>query len=98
MNEVIKTVEQLLEKEFGQRCAHKQIRMPNLVSDVAYTADNFLQKIGIYHQKIHVLSEINKNIACSVSKAKRELGFKPKIALEEGMRQSLQWCKEQGFL
>lgn len=98
MNEIVKTVEQLLEKEFGQRCVHKQMRMPNFVGSAAYTIDNILQKIGMYNQKIHVLSEINKNIACSVSKAKKELDFKPEIALEEGMRRSLQWCQQQGFL
>jgi nucleoside-diphosphate-sugar epimerase len=34
---------------------------------------------------------MNKTIACSVSKAKRVLGYDPKIGLEEGMRRSLRW-------
>ena len=40
-------------------------------------------------QKIHVLSEMNKTIACSIEKAGRELGYDPQIELEEGMRRSL---------
>jgi nucleoside-diphosphate-sugar epimerase len=98
MNQVVDTIERLLETEFGQPCAHKRMRLPNLASSVAYCADKTLQALGLYHQKIHVLAEMNKTIACSVSRAERELGYNPKVALEEGMRRSLQWCCENGGL
>ena len=88
----------LLEEEFGQTCSHKRIHLPGMVSDLAYWTDFLLQRLGIYHQKIHVLSEFNKTIACSISKAKNELGYRPKIDLEEGMRRSIQWCIEKGYL
>ena len=97
MNEIIDTVERLLETEFGQKCAHKRVRLPSMTSDVAYVMDFALQSLGLYHQKIHVLSEMNKTIACSVAKAERELGFRPAIDLEEGMRRSLRWCQEHGL-
>jgi len=89
MNEIIDTIERLLETEFGQTCAHKRMRLPGLASEVALMIDATLQAAGLYHQKIHVLSEMNKTIACSVDKAKRELGYAPSVALEEGMRRSL---------
>jgi nucleoside-diphosphate-sugar epimerase len=60
-------------------------------------ADATLQALGLYHQKIHVLSEMNKTIACSVARAEAELGYKPAVALEEGMRRSLAWCVSQGI-
>jgi nucleoside-diphosphate-sugar epimerase len=97
MNEIVDTIEHLLEQEFSHRCVHKRLRLPNLASRVAYGADAFLQSLGLYHQKIHVLSEMNKTIACSIAKAKRELGYRPVIDLEEGMRRSLKWCVEQGI-
>lgn len=97
MNEIINTIERLLETEFGQRCAHKRMRLPGLASDAAWLVDKALQSLGLYHQKIHVLSEMNKTIACSVAKAERELGYQPAIELEEGMRRSLAWCREQGI-
>ncbi len=97
MNEIVDTVERLLETEFGQKCAHKRLRLPNFASSMAYLADATLQSLGVYHQKIHVLSEMNKTIACSVTNAERELGYKPTVELEEGMRRSLQWCIEQGI-
>jgi nucleoside-diphosphate-sugar epimerase len=97
MNEVIDTIERLLENEFGQKCAHKRMRLPGIASEVAMVIDATLQSAGIYHQKIHVLSEMNKTIACSVARAEKELGYRPAVALEEGMRRSMQWCKEQGI-
>jgi nucleoside-diphosphate-sugar epimerase len=91
MNEIVDTIERLLETEFKQTCAHKRMCLPGFVGDVAQLIDGSLQAIGLYNQKIHVLSEMNKTIACSVEKAKKELGYEPKVALEEGMRRSLQW-------
>ncbi len=96
MTEIIDTVERLLLDEFGQRCARRRIRLPALVSDLAYLADRCLQGVGLYQQKIHVLSEMSRTIACSVAKAERELGYVPTIDLEEGMRRSLHWAFAHG--
>jgi nucleoside-diphosphate-sugar epimerase len=97
MNEIIDTVERLLETEFGQKCAHKRMRLPGLASEVALVMDASLQALGIYQQKIHVLSEMNKTIACSVALAEKELGYRPRVELEEGMRRSLKWCVARGI-
>lgn len=96
MNEILNTVERLLEIEFGQKCAHQRLRLPGLASEVALVMDWMLQSIGLYHQKIHVLSEMNKTIACSVARAERDLGYRPTVELEEGMRRSLRWCAASG--
>jgi nucleoside-diphosphate-sugar epimerase len=53
--------------------------------------------MGIYHQKIHVLSEMNKTIACTIAKAERELGYRPEVELEEGMRRSIAWCLQSAW-
>lgn len=89
MNEIVDTIERLLESEFGQVCRHKRMRLPGLAGEVAWLVDTSLQSLGLYHQKIHVLSEMNQTIACSVARARRELGYQPLVALEEGMRRSL---------
>ena len=39
---------------------------------------------------------MNQTIACSIEKAERVLGYKPLVALEEGMRRSIQWCLQNG--
>jgi len=97
MNEIVNTAERLLEKEFGHQCTHKRMRLPGVASEVALLVDFALQTLGVYHQKIHVLSEMNKTIACSVARAEKELGYRPTVELEEGMRRSLRWCADRGI-
>jgi nucleoside-diphosphate-sugar epimerase len=91
MVEIIDTIEKLLE-EFGITCSHGRMKLPGVASDVAFCVDKFLQAFGLYHQKIHVLSEMNKTIACTTTKAERELGFQPAPSLDDGMRKSIQMC------
>ncbi len=91
MNQIVDTIEKLLEEEFQQVCKHGRLKLPGFVSEIALFADATLQNLGIYQQKIHVLSEMNKTIACSIAKAQRDLGYKPEFDLEQGMRASLQW-------
>jgi nucleoside-diphosphate-sugar epimerase len=96
MNEIVDTIERLLEGEFGRPCAHKRLRLPGTASTAAGAADFLLQSVGLYNQKIHVLSEMNKTIACSVEVAVRDLGYRPAVDLEEGMRRSIRWCLDHG--
>lgn len=91
MNEIIDTIESVLELDFGIKCAHKRLRLPSIASDVAWVIDKSLQGVGLYHQKMHVLSEMNKNIACSIDLAQLELGYRPTIDLKVGMRKSIEW-------
>jgi nucleoside-diphosphate-sugar epimerase len=97
MTEIIDTIERLLEEEFRIPVAHGRMRLPGVASTVAEVVDSVMQGAGLYNQKIHVLSEMNKTIACSIQKAERELGYNPQVALEEGMRRSIRWCLDQGI-
>jgi nucleoside-diphosphate-sugar epimerase len=96
MNEIVDTVENLLESEFGMQVAHRRVRLPALASEVALVIDAAIQTAGLYEQRIHVLSEMNKTIACSVAKARDELGYHPRVELREGMRRSIEWCLANG--
>jgi nucleoside-diphosphate-sugar epimerase len=97
MNEIIDTVERLMEQEFGLAVAHKRLRLPVIAGDFAHFCDSLIQGIGLYQQEVHVLSEMKHTIACSIEKAQRELGYAPMIELEEGMRRSLSWCMKKGI-
>jgi len=89
MNEIIFTISDVLENEFKINCKENKIRLPYIIGQWFQLADYFFQKLGIYNQKIHVASELNKNIACSIEKAQKELGYKPKVALYQGITDSL---------
>ncbi len=98
MYEIVHTVREVLQQDFNFTVSPKVLRVPSMISDVARMADASLQKIGLYHQKIHVLSEMNQTIACDISKAKKLLDFTPLVSLREGMRRSVEWCLQQGLL
>ncbi len=89
MNQIIDTIEDVMRNDFSLNCSGRRIRLPGIFSEIAYSADLLIQSLGFYNQKIHVLSEMNKNIACSIHRAKMELGYLPQVSLREGMRISL---------
>jgi nucleoside-diphosphate-sugar epimerase len=97
MNEIITTIEDVMERDFKVTPARKRMKLPGFASEVAWLADKTLQGVGLYQQKLHVLSEMNKTIACTVAKAERELGYRPEVDLAEGMRRSMAWMKERGI-
>ena len=97
MREIIDTIERLLEEEFHIPVAHRRLRLPAIAGTMARAADALIQGAGLYQQKVHVLSEMDQTIACSIQKAQRELDYRPQVALEEGMRRSICWCLERGI-
>ena len=97
INEIVATVRAVLEEDFGMVCARRQLHLPALVGGVAGLADGLLQSLGLYEQRIHVLGELSHEIACSIDKAKRDLGYAPTVALRAGMAESIGWCLANGF-
>lgn len=96
-NEIIFTVRRLLAEDFSVPTTRAPVHLPGLVGEMATWCDALLQRFGVYHQKIHVLGEVNKTIACSIERAKRELGYQPTISLEEGMRRTLAAAIDDGL-
>ncbi len=94
MNEIINTVKTVIE-DLGIRTKKQKIRLPHFTGQIAQLSDFIFQKIGIYNQKIHVMSELNKNIACSIQKAENELEYSPKIDLYTGTKMILQKHQNQ---
>lgn len=96
MNEIVDTIEAVMEQDFQIRVAHTRRRLPGLASEVALAFDKLIQGLGLYVPEIHVLSEMNKTIACSIERARRELGYDPKVELREGVRRSIRWMLDRG--
>lgn len=91
--EIYSTVAELLEvKNFKPRF------LPGFSSEVFLRADKILQAAGKYQTEIHVAGEMNKDIACSIEKARKELGYNPRVELREGMKRSIEWCRRVGLL
>jgi nucleoside-diphosphate-sugar epimerase len=91
--EIYQTVAEILEvKNF------KPIFLPGFSSELFLALDKVVQGSGKYIIEVHVAGEMNKDIACSIEKARKELGYAPGIELREGMRRSIEYCKQQKML
>ena len=96
VREIVDTVGRALTDE-GFEVSPTRLRVPDIVGRVAELADSMIQRSGRYHQQIHVLGEMNKNIACDIGVARTELGYHPDYELYDGMRRSIRWCLDQGL-
>jgi nucleoside-diphosphate-sugar epimerase len=86
MNEIVQTIQDVFVEEFNIKCIDNKLHLPYFIGQIAQAVDWLLQSFGLYHQKFHVLSEMNKNIACDISKAQAELGYSPKVNYYEGTK------------
>lgn len=89
MNEIIDIIRKVLENEFKILSSKNKIKVPYFLGQIAQGMDYLIQSLGFYNKKIHVLSEMNKNIICRIDKAKDELGYQPSIDLYEGTKKAL---------
>jgi nucleoside-diphosphate-sugar epimerase len=96
VEEIVATVGRALRAE-GIPVKANRVRLPAIAGRLAEQADALIQRTGRYVQAVHVLGEMDKNIACDVSVARAELGYLPEMELEEGMRRSVRWCLDQGL-
>lgn len=95
--EILATIADVLEESFGLPVNRSRVRLPALTGPLAQAGDRLVQALGLYSQKLHVLGELDKDIACSIDRARRELGYAPRVELREGMRRSVEWCLKRGL-
>ena len=96
LQDVLRTVRDALEAE-GLSVSHRRpLPIPRAAGVVAEKLDGLAQASGRYVQALHVLGELKDTIACDISRARKELGYEPSVALLEGMRASVRWCLARG--
>jgi len=90
----------LLQKELGDPWV-LHIKAPLwflwLVCAINGTVCRWLGKLTTLNlDKYHILSQ--RNWQCDITPARRDLGYEPQVLLEEGVRRSVAWYKEAGWL
>lgn len=85
-------VYQTIANVFGTKLKPRKI--PGLASFICRIVDKILQSMNMYITEFHVAGEMDRDIACDVSKAKKELGYNPEVSLEEGMKRSIDWARK----
>ena len=95
-----RTFSDLLQKEIGVRHV-LHIKAPlwflRLICAVNGTVCRWMGKLTTLNMdKYHILAQRNWN--CDIEPARRELGYEPQWTLEDGVRESVKWYKEAGWL
>ena len=83
--DIINLTRKVLKDKFQLKTKNSSIRLPHFFGQIAQLIDYLFQSLNIYNQKIHVVSELNKNIFCSIDLAKKEVDYNPKIDFETGI-------------
>jgi dihydroflavonol-4-reductase len=81
----------------GVKCITKNFpAMPLiLTSSVGHLISDFLR---IEQEILHKIDFFTRDRMYSIAKAKRQLGFCPKVSLKEGIKRTLTWYQENGFI
>lgn len=76
----------------------KLLRLPATVGPLSYAADRALASLGVYVQPLHLVGESHWHVGISCAKLETQLGYQPRMELEEGMRKAVEWCRANGKL
>jgi nucleoside-diphosphate-sugar epimerase len=76
----------------------RRLWLPSAIGPIAYWTDQMLAATGFYWQTLHLVGESDWHVGISCDKLRRELGYRPTVTLEEGMRRAVQWCRCNGKL
>jgi len=96
LRDVLRTVRDAIEAEGLGVSKRRPLVVPRVAGVVAEKLDAVAQASGRYVQVLHVLGELKDTIACDISRARKELGYEPTVALLDGMRASVRWCLARG--
>lgn len=91
-----------LAKEIGLVMG-KQTKTPNIPMPAAYAMAFAAESLGRLAKKkppftFAQIRFFTQNRAFTNQKAQKELGFKPKYNLEQGMKKTINWYKKEGYL
>jgi nucleoside-diphosphate-sugar epimerase len=78
--------------------APRFVRLPAIAADAAYWTDQVFSMGDRYLQTVHLVGEGNWNVGVSIDKARRELGYEPGVAIDEGMQRAVDWCRARNLL
>lgn len=92
-------ISESIERAFGKKAVI--IRIPHLL---VFTVAAFAEFFAMFTSKPatfnieKAIDFVQKNWICDVSKAKKDLGYKQTISLEEGLKRTIDWYREVKWL
>lgn len=76
----------------------RAVNLPVLLSRACEIPVQLADRMGMNMNTFRLLSELRQDISVSIAKAKQEIGYRPSMTLEEGMKETVTWCKAEGLL
>ncbi len=94
------TFSNLIRKELGNPWWIR-ITAPLWVLKIVCTVGEYYSKLSgkvtaLNNDKYNIMRQ--RNWRCDIEPARKELGYEPQVKLEEGVRRSIQWYKDNGWL
>ena len=87
-NEVVRTITKLIGKEI------KVVHLPNILGNISWQIYNVMGKLfNLYFVELYVLKTMQLHWECGITKAKKEIGYNPKITLEVGVERTIDWIR-----
>jgi nucleoside-diphosphate-sugar epimerase len=91
-------------KELLARILDRPIRTLNIPRPIALGAALLSEALAVIWKKPPILNrdkvaDLSQECwACSTERARRELGYRQRIPLEDGLRETFQWYRSEGWL
>lgn len=87
-NEVIEIASSIIQKRL------RVVRLPNFLGNVAINVNSLLGNVfGLCLEELYAIHKTQLHEAYDITKAKKEVGYNPKVALETGIRRTMDWMK-----
>lgn len=90
--EIVNTIADIYNIKLHKFC------LPSLVASISRHILNLCTLLGFFSWKLYSLATMNVDLGCDITCAKEELGYYPGITLQEGIKRTIQWYKEEGRL
>ena len=87
-SEVVKTITKLIGKEI------KVVHLPSIFGNISWQIYNVMGRLfNLYFIELYVLKTMQLHWECDITKAKKEIGYNPKITLEVGVERTIDWIR-----
>ncbi len=80
---------QVIANQLGKKL--KEAYLPTWIGNVCGVSCKLLSMIGFYSLALNAIWNMVLDMACDISKAKKELNYQPKIRFEEGIKKTIRY-------
>lgn len=88
-NEIITTVSKAIEHEI------RTVYLPSMLGNISWKIYNLMGSLlNIYFVELYSIKTMELNLGCDITKAKKEIGYNPTVTLEAGIKNTIEWIKD----